>query len=329
LLDRIQGYGKVVYMNNDMPNNIDNRRKFVQFISQEIHRFHLLPFSREACIAIIDEARRKSDKKDYLTCKFRPMISIIKTASVLARNENKEVVEVKHVEEALREHCKSIGFQVMEKMIEEQELYLTTVNPNAEPIIGKVHGLGVAELGEEMIGEVAALKASMIKREEKDFKKTGRQGYFTVTGASPKDDSYIQHSIAKVRNVILQKYGIDIAQDYFTHIDFVQEHNVEGPSAGVTMTVALCSIIDNKPLRQDIAITGEINIATNNIIEITPIGGTYEKIKAAEKWGFKGVIIPKRNYEVSINPKDFKIKVYYGETLEDYLKILYSEDAEN
>jgi len=319
LLDRIQGYGKVVYMNNDMPNNIDNRRKFVQFISQEIHRFHLLPFSREACIAIIDEARRKSGKRDYLTCKFRPMISIIKTASVLARNENKEIVGIKHVEEALCEHCKTIGLQVMEKVIENQELYMTTVNPNAEPVVGKIHGLGVSELGDDLLGEVAALKASMVKRGEKDK----RLGYFNVTGASPKDDSYIQHSITKVRSVIMQKYGIDIAQDYFTHIDFVQEHNVDGPSAGITMTLALISCLTGKKIRQDVAVTGEINIDQLGKIIVTPIGGAHEKIMAAQKWKFREVVIPKCNYEVNINPKDYKIKVTPAETLEEYIEACF------
>ena len=48
LMDRFYGYGKVVRMNEDMPNTVENRRKYVQFIAQEVKRFHLIPFSREA-----------------------------------------------------------------------------------------------------------------------------------------------------------------------------------------------------------------------------------------------------------------------------------------
>ncbi|NIR87239.1 AAA family ATPase, partial [Candidatus Bathyarchaeota archaeon] len=64
LMDRIYGYGKVVRMNNDMPNTVENRRKYVQFIAQEVRRFHLIPFSREACEEIVDEGRRRSNKKE-------------------------------------------------------------------------------------------------------------------------------------------------------------------------------------------------------------------------------------------------------------------------
>ncbi len=72
LMDRIYGYGKVVMMNNDMPNTLENRRKYVQFIAQEIKRFNLIPFSREACEEIVEEGRRRSNKKDALTTRFRP-----------------------------------------------------------------------------------------------------------------------------------------------------------------------------------------------------------------------------------------------------------------
>jgi predicted ATP-dependent protease len=84
-------------------------------MAQEIKRFNLLPFSREACIAVVEEAQRRSGRNDQLTCKFRPMIGTVKTASVIAKNEGCELVERKHVDEALKEHCKSIGLQVMEK----------------------------------------------------------------------------------------------------------------------------------------------------------------------------------------------------------------------
>jgi len=87
LMDRITGYGKVVRMSNDMDNTLEHRRNYVQFISQEIKRFHFPPFSKEACIEIINEGRRKSNKRNALTTKFRPLISIIKTAATLAIDE--------------------------------------------------------------------------------------------------------------------------------------------------------------------------------------------------------------------------------------------------
>ncbi len=105
-----------------------------------------------------------------------------------------------------------------------------------------------------------------------------------------------------------------------THIDFAQSFGVDGPSAGVTMAILLCSLIEGKPIRQDVAVTGEINLSVSGAIQITAIGGVHEKIKAAEAWGFKKVVIPKKNYRHSIDPRDYSIDVMPAATLDDYLK---------
>ncbi len=123
-----------------------------------------------------------------------------------------------------------------------------------------------------------------------------------------------------MRSVILQKYGVDIAQDYLTHIDFSQAYGIDGPSAGVTMTILLCSLIEGRPIRQDIAVTGEINLSVDDSVPITAVGGVYEKIKAAEAWGFKKVVVPKKNFEHSIDIRDYKLEVVQAESLEEYLR---------
>jgi ATP-dependent Lon protease len=146
-------------------------------------------------------------------------------------------------------------------------------------------------------------------------------GYYNVTGiARSEKQLMIADSVAKVRSVILQKYGVDIAQDFFTHIDFAQAYGVDGPSAGVTMAILLCSLMEGKPIRQDVVVTGEINVGVDGIIQVTAVGGLHEKIKAAEAWGFKKVVIPAKNYKHSVDPRDYCIDVVAAETLEDYLK---------
>ncbi|MEM4704661.1 MAG: S16 family serine protease [Candidatus Bathyarchaeia archaeon] len=318
LMDRIYGYGKVVRMNNDMPNTLENRRKYVQFVAQEVKRFNLPPFSREACIEIVEEGRRRSNKKDALTTRFRPLISIIKTAATLAVNENCKIVEARHVREAIEHHCKTIQRQILEHDMNERGKLLEISAKGAK--LGQIHGLAVVRdpFSGEMTGNVLSVKAHMIRRSDlpRDYP---LRGYYKVTGVA-KGQSFISDSIAKVRSVILQKYGVDIAQDYLTHIDFAQSYGVDGPSAGVTMTILLCSLIEGKPIKQDVAVTGEINLGVGETIQITAVGGVYEKIKAAEAWGFRKVVIPQKNYEHSIDPKDYKIEVVPAATLDDYLK---------
>ncbi|MEM2547054.1 MAG: Lon-insertion domain-containing protein, partial [Candidatus Bathyarchaeia archaeon] len=228
LMDRIYGYGKVVRMNNDMPNTVENRRKYVQFIAQEIKRFKLIPFSREACEEIVEEGRRRSNKKDALTTRFRPLISIIKTAATLAMNEGCKVVERRHVREAIEHHCKTIQRQILEHEISERGKLLE-IKPEGVKL-GQIYGLAVVKdpYSGEMTGSVLCVKAHMVKRSEMP-RNYPIKGYYKVTGVA-KGQSFIADSIAKVRSVILQKYGVDIAQDYLTHIDFAQSYGVDGPS---------------------------------------------------------------------------------------------------
>ena len=323
LMDRLVGYGRVVRMNNEMDNTVENRRKYVQFIAQESQRFHLLPFSREACIEIVEEGRRRSNKRNSLCCKFRPLIAILRTAGTLARNKGKEVVDREEVIEAIEVHCKTIQKQLLEHYIQEKGKLLE-IKPEGSKL-GTIYGLAVSsdEVSGEMTGEVLRVKAQMIKKDKKDK----RNGYYKVSGIA-KSPEWIKDSIDKVRSVILKKYGIDIQQEYFTHIDFSQAYGVDGPSAGVTMTILLCSLLEGKPIRQDIAVTGEINISSEDEIDITAIGGCYEKIKSAEQWGFKKVLIPEKNFKHSIKESDYKIEVIGCRTLDDYLKQILVYDKE-
>ena len=94
----------------------------------------------------------------------------------------------------------------------------------------------------------------------------------------------------------------------------------DGPSAGITMATAIASILSDKKVRADVAMTGELTLTGR----VLPIGGLKEKMIAAYKAKIKKVIICKKNYEKDLDdiPDEVKenIKIVPVTTIEEVLK---------
>jgi ATP-dependent Lon protease len=97
-------------------------------------------------------------------------------------------------------------------------------------------------------------------------------------------------SVFNAGAVVRKVTGIDIS-DYDVHVNVIGGGQIDGPSAGVAILAAIISAINTYPIRQDVAITGEISIQG----KVKGVGGIFEKIYGARQAGIKKVIIPKEN----------------------------------
>jgi ATP-dependent Lon protease len=105
-----------------------------------------------------------------------------------------------------------------------------------------------------------------------------------------------ESATAAVSFVRSRSSELGLPEDYFAKHDLhihVPAGAVpkDGPSAGVTMTTALASLLSGRPVRADVAMTGEVSLTGR----VLPIGGVKQKLLAAHRAGLTTILIPQRN----------------------------------
>ncbi|MFL6301098.1 MAG: endopeptidase La [Terriglobales bacterium] len=126
----------------------------------------------------------------------------------------------------------------------------------------------------------------------------------------------------------------------FLHIsdDFFSSHDLhihvpagaipkDGPSAGITMTTALVSLLTDRPVRPYTAMTGEVTLSGN----VLPIGGVKEKVLAAKRAGVRTIILPadnKTNVEEDLTAEQLEgLSIHYVSTMEEVLAVALPSSA--
>ena len=197
--------------------------------------------------------------------------------------------------------------------------------------VGVVNGLAWTRVG----GDV--LKIEAIKIEGKGgmqltgslgdvMKESARIAYSVVkvlidNKKIPIDVKKIPRSAKEIEEKILPKPS-DVYKRYDLHIHVPEGATPkDGPSAGIAMATAISSILSDKKVRSDVAMTGELTLTG----KVLPIGGLKEKLIAAYKAKIKTAIIPQKNYEKDLDdiPDEVKsaMEIIGVKKVEEVLKI--------
>ncbi len=188
-----------------------------------------------------------------------------------------------------------------------KELYMFDVANEADEI-GIVRGLAWTSVG----GDTLQIEVNVMPGKG-DVKLTGKLGDVMKESA--------QAGISYIRSVA-SKYGL--SKDYFEKHDIhihIPEGAVpkDGPSAGITMATAMLSAVTKKPVRAEVAMTGEITLRGR----VLPIGGLKEKILAAKQANIKTVLVPEKNRRdiAEISQEILRgIEIVYVDTMEQVLE---------
>lgn len=199
---------------------------------------------------------------------------------------------VRELERIIAKICRKAVLKVLKDKLDNIEI---TVN-SLESYLGKAPYEHTKKLKDPQVGVVTGMAytqfgGDILPIEVNHFDGTGKCIITGQLGDVMKESASIALDYMKANR---KKYGLDdIAfdkQDIHIH---VPEGAVkkDGPSAGVTLTTAILSAFKNQPVRNDVAMTGEITLRG----QVLPIGGLKEKSISAHRSGIKTIIIPRAN----------------------------------
>ena len=232
---------------------------------------------------------------------------------------------LRNLEREIANICRGVAAGIAEKKVKSVTIkvenvsnYLGTERVTHEvkartSIPGVATGLAWTQTG----GELLFVEATSMR---------GGKG-LTLTGQL--GDVMKESATAALSFVRSNAVSIGIPDDYF------EKHDIhihvpagaipkDGPSAGVTMLTALASLLTNKTIKNDLAMTGEITLRG----QVLPVGGIKEKVLAAHRAGIKTIILPKLNEkDLDDIPKEIQKKIEFKpvEKMQDVLNIAFDK----
>lgn len=177
------------------------------------------------------------------------------------------------------------------------------------PQVGITRGLAWTEMG----GDTLSIEVTVMPGKGK-FQVTGRIGEVMQESAS-----------AAMSYIRSKSEALEIDNTFYESKDIhihIPEGAVpkDGPSAGITLATSMISAVTEKPVRHDIAMTGEITLRGR----VLPIGGLKEKILAAKRAGIFELIVPKQNMR-AVSELDAEIlegvQIHYVDSMDEVVKL--------
>ena len=211
------------------------------------------------------------------------------------------------------------SWEITEENLEEffgTPIYIPDIVPK-KPEVGVAIGLAWTEAGGDLM-LIEALK----------MKGSGQVISTGQLGEVMKESIQAAHSFVRSKAEILG-INYDDFTNHDIHIHFPSGSiPKDGPSAGITISLVIASVMSNKPIRNDVAMTGEVSLRGR----VIPVAGVREKVSAAHRVGIRFIILPKGNEKNLLDvPEKIRkeTKFIFVERTEEVFKIALLDYDEN
>jgi ATP-dependent Lon protease len=246
-----------------------------------IARDHLLPKQLELAGLTADDVVLEDDALGELAAHYTREAGVRDLERLLAKVMRKVTAKLDTTGDGKENRVQTITLDNLRDYVGRPRW--TPESAERTSIPGVATGLAVTGAG----GDVLFIEASLADAE------TGSTG-LTLTGQLGdvmKESAHLALSFLRSQGASLD-LPVDGLKDRGIHLHVPAGGTPkDGPSAGVTMTTALASLLSGRPVRSDVAMTGEISLTGR----VLPIGGVKQKLLAAHRAGITTVLIPARN----------------------------------
>jgi ATP-dependent Lon protease len=243
-----------------------------------IARDHLLPRQLDRAGLTAEDVTFQDDALRLLAAEYTREAGVRQLERAIARVLRKVTTKL-----ALGEDLKAVHIGPAEIKVYLGSAKFKPESGERTSVPGVATGLAVTGVG----GDVLFVEASLSDKE------TGHTGV-TLTGQLGdvmKESAQIALSYLRSHGAELELPVSDLAErNIHVHVPAGAVPK-DGPSAGVTMTTALASLLSGRPVRSEVAMTGEVSLTGR----VLPIGGVKQKLLAAHRMGLTTILLPKRN----------------------------------
>lgn len=308
--------------------NENNLKAYGILIRQHAQKHHYPNVTDAAVSLLVRYSLRKAEHQEKLSANIVQINDLLDEARFIWQKQgNTGDIEASQVKAALEAKAKRSG-RLSETWLQEikEEQVLISTEGSA---IGKVNGLTVLEIGDNVFGTPARISATVY---------AGSQGVTDIEREAELGKSIHSKGVLLLIGYLGHKYGQGFPLSISANIAIEQSYgHIDGDSASMAELCALISSITKLPINQQIAITGSMNQHG----EVQSIGGVNEKIEGFYRLcrdkgltGQQGVIIPKTNRKnlmldpdivEAVDKGDFCI--YAVENVEQAMEILLQQPA--